>query len=262
MTKCCRLITIFHLRNANVPIVHLPIKRNNSNNKSSHDLSPLKILSTGQTKPLFTIAIQHKENRFCHSKVIFRAYLYNMTNYFDSYRVPDLQKYLRSRGVSVTGYNKPILKEIAIAVQKLELPEDPDFLRDSVQDCVIKKLILAGLQNHKPLEHPGYTSDFTNIPQFGLIDIFNYLIFNRSDYDGKKLKGYKSYDDYRLFYDGNVEVLEFNDLGDHRNCLFRAKVKPTQKDKTFLNKDFYELWIVLDKEDGYVITAHCECKGG
>ena len=185
-----------------------------------------------------------------------------MTNYFDSYRVPDLQKYLRSRGVSVTGYNKPILKEIAIAVQKLELPEDPDFLRDSVQDCVIKKLTLAGLQNFKPLEHPGYTSDFTNIPEFGLIDIFNYLIFNRSEYDGKKLKGYKSYDDYRLFYDGSVEVLEFNDLGDHRNCLFRTKVKPTQKDKTFLNKDFYELWIVLDKEDGYVITAHCECKGG
>ena len=51
-------------------------------------------------------------------------------------------------------------------------------------------------------------------------------------------------------------------LENHKNCLFRSKVKPTQKDKTYLNKDFYDLWIVLDKEDCYVITADCECKGG
>ena len=185
-----------------------------------------------------------------------------MSHGFDSYRIPDLQKYLRNRGVTVTGYNKGILKELAIAVQKLQLPEDPDYLGDSVQDCVDKKLSRAGLTQCKPLEISGYTSDFTNIPEFGLIDIFNYLIFNRSDYDGKKLKGYKSYDDYRLFYDGSVQSLEFNSLENHKNCLFRSKVKPTQKDKTYLNKDFYDLWIVLDKEDGYVITAHCECKGG
>ena len=34
-----------------------------------------------------------------------------MSHGFDSYRVPDLQYYLRNRGVTVTGYNKGILKE-------------------------------------------------------------------------------------------------------------------------------------------------------
>ena len=185
-----------------------------------------------------------------------------MTHQFDSYCVPDLQKYLRNRGVTVTGYNKSLLKELAVAVQVLQLPEDPDLLQESIQDCVSKKLARVGLPGCKPFELDGFTKDFSDIPDFGLIDIFNYLIFSHSEYDEKKLKGYKSYEDYILFYDGHVETLKYNSLGDHENCLFRAKVKPTQRDKTFLNKPFYDLWIVLNKEDGYVLTAHCECKGG
>ena len=104
-----------------------------------------------------------------------------MTHNFDNYRVPDLQKYLRNRGVSVTGYNKGILKEIAVAVERLQLPEDPDYLRDSVQNCVAKKLSRAGLSQCNPMEISGYSTDFSDTPEFGLIDIFNYLIFNRSD---------------------------------------------------------------------------------
>lgn len=95
--------------------------------------------------------------------------------------------------------------------------------------CLKKKLSRVGLPDCKPLLIDGYSSDFANIPKFGLIDIFNYMIFSRTEYDGKKLKGYKSYEDYRLFYDDHVESLMFNPLGSEKNCLFKAKAKPTQR---------------------------------
>ena len=178
-------------------------------------------------------------------------------------RLPELQDYLRARGVTVSGYNKHTLREIAIAVKQLDLPVDPDFRRDSVYNDIQSKLKKAGLSNENPLNIDGYTSDLSHIPDFGLIDVFNYLIFNKSDYDGRKLKGYKSFEDYRLFYDGHVESLLFNPLQDKDNaCLFKAQVKPTQRDKTYLNKDNYSLWFALDKEGGDVITGHCECFGG
>lgn len=79
----------------------------------------------------------------------------------------------------------------------------------------------------------------------------------------KKLKGYKSFEDYKLFYDGHVESLLFNTVSEGSDvCLFKASVKPTQRDKTYLQKDTYDLWFALDKEDGYVISGHCECIGG
>lgn len=165
--------------------------------------------------------------------------------------------------MTIRGYNKAALKEIALSVYALNLPLDPDYQQDSVWCSIKGKLKRAGFPDKNPLELAGYTTDFTDIPLFGLIDIFNYMIFNKSDYDGKKLKGYKSFENYRLFYDGNVESLEYNHIADNSDvCVFRAKVKPTQRDKTYLNKTFYDLWIVLDKEDGFVVTGHCECIEG
>lgn len=165
--------------------------------------------------------------------------------------------------MTITGYNKAALKEIALSVNALNLPVDPDYQQDSVLHDIKGKLKRAGLPDKNPLELAGYTADFTDNPLFGLIDVFNYIIFNKSDYDGKKLKGYKSFEDYRLFYDGHVESLEYNHIADNSAvCVFRAKVKPTQRDKTYLNKTFYDLWFVLDKEDGFVVTGHCECIGG
>jgi hypothetical protein len=186
-----------------------------------------------------------------------------MTLCLNTCSLPELQVYLRARGVTVSGYNKRTLREIAISVKQLNLPVDPDFRGDSVYNDIQSKLKKAGLPDADPLKMDGYTSDFTHIPDFGLIDVFNYLIFSKCDYDGKKLKGYKSFEDYRLFYDGHVTNLLFNPLTtDDKSCIFKASVKPTQRDKTYLNKEFYSLWFALDKEDGDVITGHCECLGG
>ena len=44
--------------------------------------------------------------------------------------VADLKKYLQERGVSVSGYLKFSLVEIAAAVKKMVLPVDPNFEKD------------------------------------------------------------------------------------------------------------------------------------
>ena len=50
-------------------------------------------------------------------------------------------------------------------------------------------------------------NDFKHSPPFGLFDIFNYLIYHSSECDKQGLAAYKSYENYRIFYDGYVESL-------------------------------------------------------
>ena len=46
--------------------------------------------------------------------------------------VAAIKKYLQERSVSVNGYLKPGLVEIAVAVEKIMLPVDPNFERVNV----------------------------------------------------------------------------------------------------------------------------------
>ena len=59
---------------------------------------------------------------------------------FVKYTVPQLKKYLQERGVTdVSGYRRPILVELANAVDRVQSPVDPDFQNiacafDSIKD--------------------------------------------------------------------------------------------------------------------------------
>lgn len=76
------------------------------------------------------------------------------------------------------------------------------------------------------------------------------------------MKGYKSAEDYRLYYDGHVEDLKFFLNADHAYCVVRAQVKQTQKEKTYLRKDTYAAWVIILKEEGSIALSQCECTGG
>ncbi len=81
----------------------------------------------------------------------------------------------------------------------------------------------------------------------------------------KGLAAYKSYEKYRLFYDGYVESLLTayrQDAGVH---VYVGKVKPTMKEKTKDGKDFYDLWFILEGKGsnrGSVLDAYRCCLGG
>ena len=60
----------------------------------------------------------------------------------------ELKEYLQARGITVTGYLKPALVEIANAVQKMMLPLDPNF---ECRDDSERKLIIHETKSKTPL---------------------------------------------------------------------------------------------------------------
>lgn len=180
---------------------------------------------------------------------------------FSKYTVAQLKRYLQDRGVTVSGFRRQLLLEVASAVDRCQLPTDPDYQNVDAKVTIDDKLKAVGLQD-SPWSMNDFSSDLSDIPDFGLYDIFNYLLCSRADYDRRKLKAYKSFEDYRLYYDGHVELLEYKNLTDKSLCIFRSRVRPTQKAKTFLKKDLYDVWFLIDAKHGEVKLAYCECPGG
>ena len=183
---------------------------------------------------------------------------------FRSMNVASLKCYLQERGITVNGYLKPALVEIASAVEKMMLPVDPYFQRDNSVKNVQNRLIIHDIQIEDPFTMKT-KNDFINCPPFGLYDIFNHLIYHSSEYDKQGLAAFKSYEDYRLYEDGYVRSLEtilVQEAGIHV-CV--GKVQPTMRAKTDDGKDFYDLWFILEGRGpnrGSVIEAYCKCKGG
>ena len=76
------------------------------------------------------------------------------------------------------------------------------------------------------------------------------------------MKAYKSLEDYGLFLDGHVIDLKFAPISSESEIsAFIAKVLTTQREKTYLKKTFYNLWIIMGKDLGEVRAAYCECIG-
>ena len=183
---------------------------------------------------------------------------------FKAMKLPELKFYLQNRGITVNSYLKPGLVAIACAVEEMNLPVLCQTSEADEKLSISRRLNLHDVQLPDPFKMD-VLNDFKHSPPFGLFDIFNHLIYHSSEYDKQGLAAYKSYENYRLFYDGYVESLltiHRKDAGVH---VYVGKVKPTMKDKTKDGKEFYDLWFVLEGKGsnrGSVLDAYCACLGG
>ena len=114
----------------------------------------------------------------------------------------NLKKHWQERGVSVSGYLKTSLVEIASAVEGIVLPVHPNFEKD--QTTGADKLIINDILIPNPFSLKN-ENNFNSSPPFGLYDISNYLIYHSTDYNKQGLAASKSFEDYRLFDEGYVE---------------------------------------------------------
>lgn len=90
--------------------------------------------------------------------------------------------------------------------------------------------------------------DFSDIPDFGIYDIINYLTCHPADYDRRNLNAYKSCKDFCLYHEGHVESLLYNPVSaNSKLCFFKTKVVPTQRDHTYLEANFYDPWFGMEK---------------
>lgn len=169
-----------------------------------------------------------------------------------------LKKYLQQRGISTTAYKKESLVKLARCAEDIALQTDPDHRESDSVDQLKRNLQELGFHSTDPFSlHFG--DSFHEAPRVGLYDIFNYLIRKRTDFDQKATKAYKSFEDYRLFYDGHVLDLKCN--VSETFCCYFARVRPTQRQKTYQHQDSYKLWILADR-DGDIQLAYCQCPGG
>ena len=181
---------------------------------------------------------------------------------FNKMTVTEIKKFLVDRGVSVSGYNKAALVEIASSVRKMKLPCSYNAHDEA---CRENELFIDDMQISDPFKMNNLVNNFIDSPPFGLYDIFNFLICHSTSYDKQGLAAYKSFDDYRLFEGGYVESLLTKTLTNERLHVYVAKVRPAMKTITDDGKSCYDLWFILEGKGankGSVLKAKCRCKGG
>lgn len=93
-----------------------------------------------------------------------------------------MHEFLKTKGISVVGYKKNELVKIAEFIFNFKCPTDPDFTGDNTEKVIKERYKTAGCDVN-PFKLTGFTSDLSNIPNFTLYDIFNYLLLHRADYD-------------------------------------------------------------------------------
>ena len=184
---------------------------------------------------------------------------------FENMDIKAIKEFISARGVQVSNYRKPQLIELAKAIASMDLPTDPDFENCSIDECLLRRLTLpAGLKIPDPFQMTSFSNDFSQLPPFGLMDIFNHLIMSKTDYDKAMLSSWRSFEEYNLCLNGHVQSLgvkTVQDLDGSNFFVFVAGVIPTQKEKTQEGEKYYRLWFVLDR-NGSVYSAFCRCKGG
>ena len=168
------------------------------------------------------------------------------------------------RGVTVNGYNKGALAEIANSVRKMDIPSI-HTMHDKVCGEKGNELFIDDMQIDDPFEMTDIVNNSIDSPPFGPYDIFNFLICHSTTYDKQGLAAYKSFDDYRLFEEGYVESLLTKTLTNERLHVYVGKVRPAMKTTTDDEKKCYDLWFILEGNGtsrGSVLRAKCMCKGG
>ena len=125
---------------------------------------------------------------------------------FKSVKLPELKFYLQNRGITANSYLKLGHVAIACAVEEMNLPVLCETSEAGEKLGISRRLNLHDVQLPDPLKMD-VLNGFKHSPPFGLFDIFNHLIYHSSEYDKRGLAAYKSYENYRLFYDGYVESL-------------------------------------------------------
>ena len=184
---------------------------------------------------------------------------------FENMRVKELKDYIQQRGVPVSTYKKPDLVLLAQSLHQMNASVDPDYREDCIEHCLDEHLTLpAGKRVPDPFKMSNVSSDFSSLPTFGLMDIFNHLIMSKTEYDKDMLASWRSFDEYTLFKNGHVRSLQHKIIFDNDDSKFHVilgQVIPTQKEKTQEGDRVYKLWFIL-KPNGSIYSAFCRCKGG
>ena len=76
---------------------------------------------------------------------------------------------------------------------------DPDFRDKSIDQNLKERLTLpSGVVISDPFKMEHLSNDFSNLPNFGLMDVFNHLIMSETENDKEMLALWRRFDEYTL----------------------------------------------------------------
>ncbi|PFX19835.1 hypothetical protein AWC38_SpisGene15759 [Stylophora pistillata] len=140
---------------------------------------------------------------------------------FDQIDVREIKAFIFLQGVQVTSYYKPEFIQLAKAVAFMDLPTNPDFENESLEECLLRCLTLpAGEKILDPYQMALLSNDFFQLPPFGLMDIFNDLILSKTDYDKIVLSSWHSFEEHNLCANGHVQSLGVNAINGTLMAVF------------------------------------------
>ena len=115
---------------------------------------------------------------------------------FDQMDVKKIKAFTSAWGVQVSTYRKTELIHLAKAIAFMDLPTDPEFENESIDECLSRHLSLpVGQKILNPFQMASLTNDFSQLPPSGLMDIFNHQIMSKTDYDKSKLSSWRSFEE-------------------------------------------------------------------
>ena len=184
---------------------------------------------------------------------------------FKKKTVPELQFFLKERGISCTNLKKQELVSKCMKAYELNLEIDPDGLRENVNETTKKKLLTCeNVLLKSPFECES-NNDISILPRLSLYDMFDYLS-KCKEIDKNTLRNYLDMEGVQMANERYVLDLSAGSFTEHSNYTFvTSKVKPRTKDRDPITKlQYYKQWIIFtnDENSDTIYSADCNCKGG
>ena len=179
-------------------------------------------------------------------------------------KVDELKKYLRLRGLKLSGRKPELVARVFSAYENNVQPiKSATEVETELQQEYQTKL----LQNNYIIPDPyhlsvGWLTEDEGIfywPFISYPEIYNYLMFHPNELGSSDLNDYKNSKGYSYFKRGWLGNISYHCVETASlYCLLKADCRPSER----LNDPPHKLWICVTKKDGAIKSGHCSCMAG
>ncbi len=179
-------------------------------------------------------------------------------------KVEELKKYLRLRGLRVSGRKAELVARVFAAYENNVRPiKTATEVETELHDEYHRKLVIEGKSMPDPHHlDDGWLSEDDGLVHWPLVtypDIFNYLMFNPNDLSSSDLNDYKNSKGYSYFNRGWLGCISYHHVDQASlYCFIKTDCRASEK----LRDPPHKLWACVSKKDAVIKSAHCNCMAG
>lgn len=178
---------------------------------------------------------------------------------FLEWSVCQLQFYLMKRGKSTTGNKKDLAARALVVFESNDpIVDCPKDISQQLEREYNRLLSKCNIEDPRKLNDEVWQNDLTTWPATNLGHIFQYVLISKAfetDYIGQ----YKARKAYSYFKSGHVhQILTYRPKDSSDTVVLKSSVTPSMK----VNDKPREVWILISKSTGTIISAYCVCTAG